>query len=169
MARAGGEQWNWRLIRSRCRTEALRIVRRPHDADEVVQEALARAWRSRHACRTPEAPLPWCLQITRNEALRLIDRRGRVPASQPIEPAAEFIDERATSRIDLMLDRVAVEGVLTALTAPERALVSLRYEHDCSHPEIARALEIPETTARVRLHRLHNRLRVLLTQEGYLD
>ena len=75
------EHWDWTLIRTRCRAEALRILRRPHDADDAVQEALARAWRSRHACRNPEAPIPWCLQITRNEAIRIIGR-GRPRAAE---------------------------------------------------------------------------------------
>lgn len=169
MPQAGGEQWNWPLIRSRCRAEALRIVRRHHDAEEVVQEAMTRAWRSRHACRTPEAPLPWCLQITRNEAIRLIGNRRRVPASEPFGPSTDLKDDKAQARIDRLIERIALERILAALTAPEQALMRLRYEQDCSHPEIAAALGIPESTARVRLHRLHNRIRLLLDAEGYLN
>ena len=51
------------------------------DAEEAVQEALVRAWLRRDACRSPEAPLPWLLEITRNEARRVLGRRRGAAAS----------------------------------------------------------------------------------------
>src|SRR5437588_1822924 len=88
------DHWDWPLIRKRCADEALRILRRRQDAEEAVQEALARAWRSRASCRTPETPLPWCLQITRNEAFRAISRRRTQPDQEPIHEA-RLADARA--------------------------------------------------------------------------
>jgi DNA-directed RNA polymerase specialized sigma24 family protein len=41
-------------------------------------------------------------------------------------------------------------------------MIALRYGYDCSNAEIAETLDIPEATARVRLHRLHKRLRAVL-------
>jgi RNA polymerase sigma-70 factor, ECF subfamily len=153
--------WDWLLIRRRCQAEALRILRRPHDADEAVQEALTRAWRSRHACRCPEAPLPWCLQITRNEAVRLIGRRRSAHAeSLPEESPLE--DHVAGQESHRSLVRIDVHRALQRLTPHERLLIALRYVDDCSHSEIAARLEIPEATARVRLHRVHKRLEALL-------
>src|SRR2546426_682468 len=86
-----GMNGDWASVRQRCVAEAARIVRRAEDAEEVAQEALARAWRSRASCRTPENPLPWCLQITRNEAFRLLARqRGEpLPESLPGDDALE--------------------------------------------------------------------------------
>lgn len=152
--------WDWPLISTRCRAEAMRILRRPHDADEAVQEALTRAWRSRDACRCPEAPLPWCLQITRNEAVRLIGRR-RAVATDGLEGAA-LEDHNAGQEGQRSLVRIDVHRALEHLTPHERLLIALRYVHDCSHSEIAARLEIPEATARVRLHRVHKRLAALL-------
>jgi RNA polymerase sigma-70 factor, ECF subfamily len=156
------EKWDWPLIRKRCAAEALRILRRPYDAEEVVQEALVRAWRSRHACRTPEAPLPWCLQITRNEAFRMIGRRGHHMSSGPLEEGEGVEDQRAKRDRSRILVRVDVDRALQRLTPHERLLISLRYAHDFSHSEIAEELSIPEATARVRLHRAHKRLEALL-------
>ena len=155
------DHWDWPLIRKRCAAEALRILRRQHDAEEAVQEALARAWRSRANCRTPEAPLPWCLQITRNEALRTISRRRAQPDQEPIDieglgnARTEQDQRRALMRID-------VNRALRSLTTHERRLIALRYVHDYSHAEIAAKLDIPEVTARVRLHRVHKRLASML-------
>jgi RNA polymerase sigma-70 factor (ECF subfamily) len=159
-----GEHWDWLQIRKRCGAEALRLLRQPHDAEEVVQEALARAWRSRSSCRTPEAPLPWCLQITRNEALRLIGRRRGRPRMESLEDDCPVDDHPARAEVDKTLVRVDVGRALKSLTPDERLLIALRYEQDCSHVEIATKLSIPEATARVRLHRAHQRLRPLLLE-----
>ena len=156
------EHWDWSLIRRRCAREAVRMLRRHHDAEEVVQEALMRAWRNRGSCRTPDTPLPWCLQITRNEALRLIGRQRSLGTLEPLEPGVDLEDHGARGEGDRALERVDVDRALQELTPHERLLIALRYTHDCSHPEIAARLEIPEVTARVRLHRAHKRLKTLL-------
>ncbi len=156
------EHWDWSLIRSRCRAEALRILRRPQDAEDAVQEALARAWRSRHACRNPEAPIPWCLQITRNEAIRLIGRARPREGDQPLDDDGHVEDAGAGQERVRVLLRVDVRRALENLPPHERQLIALRYLHDCSHSEIAEMLKIPEATARVRLHRVHKRLEPLL-------
>jgi len=156
------EHWDWSLIRKRCAREATRMVHRHDDAEEVVQEALARAWRSRGSCRTPDAPLPWCLQITRNEALRLIGRQRSTGTVELLEPEIDLEDHGARGEADQAVDRIDVTRALRGLTPHERLLIALRYEHDCSHPEIAAKLEIPEATARVRLHRARQRLKTML-------
>lgn len=161
MSQDPDEDWDWSLIRKRCTAEALRMLRGHHDAEEVAQEALARAWRGRRACRTPERPLPWCLQITRNEALRLIGRRAAVTLHS-LEPDSELEDQRTEGERDRILAQVDVRRALQTLTPHERLLIALRYEHDRSHSEIAATLQIPESTARVHLHRAHKRLKPLL-------
>lgn len=156
------DQWDWSLIRHRCRVEAVRILRGHHDAEEVVQEALARAWRGRGSCRTPEAPLPWCLQITRNEAFRLISRRRDGATLEPLDAGSDLADEHGRHEPDRAVIRLDVARALKGLSDHERLLILLRYERGCSHPEIAAALDIPVATARVRLHRAQKRLRSLL-------
>jgi RNA polymerase sigma factor (sigma-70 family) len=156
------DRWDWALLRQRCVAEATRILRRHHDAEEVAQEAVARAWRSRGSCQTPEAPLAWCLQITRNEAFRLISRQARRGTLEPLDSGDDVSDEDALRAPERALIRLDVDQALRKLTPHERLLIALRYQEGCSHPQIARRLEIPEATARVRLHRAHKRLKVLL-------
>jgi len=141
------------------------LRRQHHDAEEVVQEALIRAWRSKGSCRTPDAPLPWCLQITRNEALRLLARQ-RSSQAEPLEPHVDFEDPRGHREDERTVERVDVDRALRHLTAHEQLLIDLRYRHDWSHPEIAERLAIPESTARVHLHRAHKHLRAVL-EGGY--
>lgn len=127
-----------------------------------MQEALARAWRSRHACRSPDAPIPSCLQITRNEALRLIGRARPTAALEPLEDDDRVEDASARQERLRVLLRVDLHRALENLPPHERQLIALRYLHDYSHSEIAEMLKIPEATARVRLYRAHKRLEALL-------
>jgi RNA polymerase sigma-70 factor, ECF subfamily len=161
MLESSAEHWDWMLIRMRCSAEARRIVWRRDDAEDVVQEALARAWRSRRSCRTPDAPLPWCLQITRNEAFRLLGQQ-KTARVEPLEIDRELRDDQASADRDRALLRLDVGRALQGLSRADRMLIGLRYESGSSHSEIAAELEIPEATARVRLHRAQRRLRSVL-------
>jgi RNA polymerase sigma-70 factor (ECF subfamily) len=167
MSDLAAERWDWSLIRKRCTVEAHRILRGRQDAEEVVQEALARAWRSRRSCRTPDSPLPWCLQITRNEALRLLGQRKR-GSTDPLPDDMELEDQHARRDHERAVARIDVNRALRQLSFEERELIALRYSHDYSHPQIAARLKIPEATARVRLHRAQKRLRSLLEDRGKL-
>jgi RNA polymerase sigma-70 factor (ECF subfamily) len=156
------EHWDWSIIGAKCRAEALRILCEPHDAEDAAQEAVTRAWRSRHSCRNPEEPLPWCVQIARNEAFRLIAHRRGLGTSVALQDIEVLEDARgAQEPMDAEL-RVDIVRALRALTPHERLLTALRYEHDWSHADIAARFGIPEATARVRLHRAQKRLRTLL-------
>ncbi|MGO9973026.1 MAG: RNA polymerase sigma factor [Solirubrobacteraceae bacterium] len=158
------EHWDWLVIRKRSVSEATRILRDGDDAEEVAQEALARAWRSRRACRTPEAPLAWCLQITRNEALRLIAQRRGHAAGVLLEDEDAITDPLAQCATQDVQIKVDVARALKELDPDERLLITLRYELDWSHKEIAQHLQITESTTRVRLHRAHKRLSTALAE-----
>ena len=119
-----------------------------------------RAWRKRANCRDPSAPLPWLLQITRNESMRLAARRSRRQASEipDAEPEAVPLASVETP-LDRTLTTVATEQALSILGEDERRLLRLRYEEDLTQGQVAAALGVPEGTVKVRLHRVRARLR----------
>jgi RNA polymerase sigma-70 factor (ECF subfamily) len=149
------EDWDWNRLRKQCEHEARRLLSDAHDAEDAVQEAMTRAWRRRDRCRSPEAPLPWLLQITRNEAFRLLAKR-RPLAETGVHP----LDEPGVDHeIDQLVLRVDVRRALARLPSRDRALANLRYGEDLAQPRIAAILDIPEGTIKVRLHRLREKLR----------
>jgi RNA polymerase sigma-70 factor (ECF subfamily) len=147
---------------------AVREVRRfllsAHDVDEVVQEALMRAWRRRGSCRNEDRG-PWMRQIARNEALRMLDRRRRRSEFELLDDETllgGMPDDSAVQQQEGMLLRMVVEHALGRLSVADRQLLALRYERDLTQPEVARMLGIPEGTVKIRLHRLRGRLRKAL-------
>jgi RNA polymerase sigma-70 factor, ECF subfamily len=163
----GPEHWDWDRLRKQCEREARRVLADAHDAEDAVQEAMARAWRRRDRCRSPDAPLPWLLQITRNEALRLLAKRRPTAAICP--GRADPSDEAgADHEIDQLVLKVDVRRALARLPSRDRALAGLRYGEDLAQNRIAALLDTPEGTIKVQLHRLRERLRGELggTREG---
>ncbi|HEV2061487.1 MAG TPA: sigma-70 family RNA polymerase sigma factor [Solirubrobacteraceae bacterium] len=156
--------WDWPDARERCLREARRYTRSAAEAEDIVQEALLRAWRTRTKLRNTSYPLPWLLQITRNEALRSLSRSGRerersvLVAAPEAEPAADEWTEAAATRMD-------VDAALRQLPEDDRAIVNLRYRDELTHSTIAELMNMPVGTCKVRLHRLRKRLRVLLAEE----
>lgn len=152
--------WDWKAARIRCLREAQRMLRDPLAAEDAVQEALLRAWRQRESCQRPEAPEGWMVQITRNEALRLIDRdqlraQRELPSSHRAEPAQPPGEPESEGR----LERLDLRRALAGMSTDERTLLALRYGCDLSQPDIAEALDVPEGTVKVRLHRARKRVR----------
>ena len=150
------------MARARCLREARRILRCPALAEDAVQEAFLRAWRNFDSCRAPDSPLPWLLQITRNEALRIVRQNGKhgVEDEIVVELAIEDPDLADTA------ERIDLARVLDGLPDDDRRLLELRYMDDLTQPGVAAALGIPEGTVKVRLHRLRSRLRVALEEQA---
>jgi RNA polymerase sigma-70 factor, ECF subfamily len=145
--------WDWGGLRTRCYREAVRVLPRA-DAEEAVQEALVRAWLRRDACRSPEAPLPWLLEITRNEARRVLGRQARLGSVELPHPVRSEDDALAGAAV-----RLTVEQALRTLAERDRRVLHLRYAEDLTQVEVARRLGLPEGTVKVRLHRARRRLR----------
>jgi RNA polymerase sigma-70 factor, ECF subfamily len=148
--------WDWADARRRCLREARRHGLSASEAEDVVQEALLRAWRHSERHGGPETPVAWVLTITRNEAMR---RHERDPRRREVGWDEAGGDPAAAGGIEEIPARVDVRRAVSSLPADDRRLLYLRYAEDLTQPEVARAMRMPEGTAKVRLHRLRNLLR----------
>jgi RNA polymerase sigma-70 factor (ECF subfamily) len=129
---------------------ALRLSRNPHDAEDLVQETLLRAYRgfSGYTAGTNiRAWLHTILQRVRTDAFR---KRGRSPQTTELPDEGPAVpppqDALASGGEDL-------ERALRALPEPFRTTVVLRDVEDFSYQEIARMLDVPIGTVMSRLHR----------------
>jgi RNA polymerase sigma factor (sigma-70 family) len=115
-------------------------------AEDVRQEAFARAWRSLPPELDAERQRAWLRRTAGNLAIDELRRRGRRPAIS-FETAGEAVGASAAAEPD------AAQEALARLTTAERFLLLLRFQGGFSHLEVARLLGISEEAARKRTAR----------------
>jgi RNA polymerase sigma-70 factor (ECF subfamily) len=137
------------------------LVRNPHDAEDIVQEACLRALRFFEGYREQNARA-WLLRIVRNTAYSYLEK------NRPAELAEEF-DETlhvpATDRPDAeesllkMAESHMLQEALEVLPVRFREALILRELEGCSYKEIAEVMEIPLGTVMSSLARARTQLR----------
>lgn len=141
---------------------ALRITGDPEDARDVVQEAYLRAYRHIRRFRGDARFSTWLHRIVANCAATHLGIRRR-HGHDELPPADAVRDERVDHDPALRADasglRDEVEAAIRALPPRLRAVVVLRDVHHLPHVDIAEALGISVTAAKVRLHRARRRVR----------
>jgi RNA polymerase sigma-70 factor (ECF subfamily) len=147
---------------------AMRLVADRELAADISQEAFIRAWRALPNFRGEAAFSTWLHRITVNVAWTLKKRKTRHSA-QPLEESPEIADHRvatdpehAGENIEL---RATLSKALNDLNPAQRSVVVLKDIYGWSHSEVAEALGITVTAAKVRLHRAHLQLRDRLRED----
>jgi RNA polymerase sigma-70 factor, ECF subfamily len=124
------------------------------DAEDALQEVLARAWRYRASFEEQRALGPWL----RSTALRVVlDRRAardRSPRAIELDPA----EVPARERVDAEAQREQVERMLVSLSPIEREVLLRFHQRQESVAEIARAVALPEGTVKSHLSRARHKL-----------
>jgi RNA polymerase sigma-70 factor, ECF subfamily len=116
------------------------ILQNREEAEDVVQDTLVKAWKTRWRVRDPEKFPAWLSTIARHRARDVARRRRSVPfpseADEPIDPAGA---EAAT----LLREQEMSDEVRNALaTLPElhRTALTLRYFETMDYATIERTL-----------------------------
>lgn len=149
-------------------TLALRLTSDRELAADVAQEALVRAWRALPGFRGDARFSTWLHRITVNTAWSQ-RARARRHRHEPIDEIRVDLRDRATTpeqwgeAADL---RPRLLAALRDLPMGTRTVVVLKDVRGWSHAEIAEALDITVTAAKVRLHRGRRRLREQLFSDA---
>lgn len=133
------------------------------EAEDVVQEAFARAVTHRRSFEMLDNPEAW-LRVTSVNLLRSRHRR-RVLADRVRLQAVE--SRRPRHPPDLTEDRIALLAALRRLPAGQREAIALHYLADLPVAEVARTLEVPVGTIKARLSRGRAALATLLTDRDH--
>jgi RNA polymerase sigma-70 factor, ECF subfamily len=143
---------------------ARRLVR--DGAEDLVQEALLRAYRSYGTLREDTAAGPWLKSILVNVFRDQLRRQARSPAELPVDQVEDFSLYRTLIEQDPLpysdtlhhdylhaFAKEDVREVLLRLPELYRAPLVLRYMDGFATKEIARLLDVPLGTVLARLHR----------------
>jgi RNA polymerase sigma-70 factor (ECF subfamily) len=155
---------------------ARRFVSTREEAEDLVQDTYARAFRSWQSY-TPGTNLrAWLLRILTNLNVDRGRRQQRRPDEMPLEEndyylankVAEAGGEQALDQ-DRVVERLSQDGIVNALSAlPDdfRDVVVLVDIGDFSYADAAQILDIPMGTVMSRLHRGRRLLKARLAEEA---
>jgi RNA polymerase sigma-70 factor, ECF subfamily len=155
-----------RFVGRRCRDEG--------EAEDIVQEALIRAWRYRGSLLDASRLRPWLLRIALNvfrdhvrrekrlprvdvepELFDRLEGREDVPGEPRVEPQVEL--EGAFVGRPRVLDHLV--DAREAMRDHDRSLLHSYYDAGRTCSETAQVCEIPVSLVKVRLYRARHRLK----------
>lgn len=123
---------------------ALRIVRRPEVAADVLQESFLQIWKNAGSY-VPErgAAAAWLTGIVRFRALDAVRRHGREVLSDDPALGDAAVEPDVVAEIDARADAAALRRCLALLDDTQRRCVMLAFVDGFSHSEIAARLQAP--------------------------
>ena len=158
---------------------AYRIVGERADAEEVVLEAFAQAWRDAPRFEAARGSVAgWLTMIARSRALDLVRARSRrdrittaAASARPDAPLAMGeVRPDPSAGMDHSERRREVRQALEALSAPQRQAIELAYYEGLSQSEIAERLQEPlgtiKTRIRLGMQKLRDALRPFYFEPG---
>ena len=137
---------------------ALSILRKPHLAEEVLQETMMAVWKGAESFKGRSKVMTWILGITRNQAhniLRMESKGQRLPAT---DSTARTHDPTQSLHVDL-----CVQDALETLSPMHREVMHLVFYENLTVRETAVLLGIPAGTVKSRMHHARQTLAKELT------
>jgi RNA polymerase sigma-70 factor (ECF subfamily) len=133
---------------------ARRILRNDGDAEEVVQDVFAQAWRTAKSFDVSRASVGgWLLMMTRTRAIdRLRARQSRPDLTGA--PVADVLPSGEALPVEQILSAEQaslIRGALGELPGPQREALELAYYEGLTHAEIAARLTEPLGTVKTRI------------------
>ena len=163
---------------------ARRLTRNDADAEDLVAETVARAWRALDTLESEQAFRAWIFRILNNTFISNLRSAGARPQLDPLECGEAQEDEADFSVFEQMhqpfllwfsnpeqefLDKLLREDLdraLAALPDCHRVVVVMSDLQEFSYAEIAETLAIPIGTVRSRLARARGALQKALWQQA---
>ena len=135
---------------------ALRVVRQPFLAEEIVQDAFLALWRNPTAFDPARGSFrAWLLSLVHHRAVDLVRReesqrrRAEAVGAEPDTPAPDPADQVA-ERLDLQREGTMVRSALDVLPSEQRTVIELMYFEGLSQSTIAQRLSLPLGTVKSR-------------------
>lgn len=152
---------------------ALKIVRDPEEAEDVVHDAFAAIVERAHQYRSDRGTVAaWLLTTVRNLSLdraRRKTRRAQITEAEirpDLETLNPFVDDPERS-LGLERERAAVRAALEVLPQAQRETLIIAFFEGLSYPEMAERDGVPLGTIKSRAARAMRALRSCLGDHGW--
>ena len=156
---------------------ARRLVGSREEAEDLVQDAYARAFRSWRSFRPGTNLRAWLFRILTNLNIDRGRREQRAPDTQPMEEGDYYLYNRleengGATGVDEVVERLSQDSIVQALSAVPhdfRDVIVLVDIGDFSYQDAAQILDIPVGTVMSRLHRGRRILKQALAESAVGD
>ena len=143
------------------------LLRNEQDAQDIVQEAYLRAFKSFSGFHGSNGRA-WLLTIVRNTAYTLLKRNRAVDLTTTFDEEIHVSDRESVSPAAILEhaeDAELMKNAMNQLPAEFREILTLRHQEELSYQEIGEILEIPVGTVMSRLARARAKLREYLASQ----
>jgi RNA polymerase sigma-70 factor, ECF subfamily len=137
------------------------LLRNEQDAEDVVQEAYLRAFKSFDGFRGSNGRA-WLLTIVRNTYYTFLKKNRAVDLTTPFADEIHAIGHESASPATILEhaeDAELIRKAMDALPAESREILALRHQEGLSYQEIADIAQIPPGTVMSRLARARVKLK----------
>jgi RNA polymerase sigma-70 factor (ECF subfamily) len=140
------------------------LTRNEHDAEDLVQEAYLRAFRSIDTFEGQDGKA-WLLAVVRNTCFTWLKKKGERPAVEFDERMHSGADESPDAESMLLTEAAlgSLNGCLEALPVEFREAIILRELEELSYKEISDIARVPVGTVMSRIARGRRRLQQCLS------
>jgi RNA polymerase sigma factor (sigma-70 family) len=164
----------WQKYSSRIYSLIYNMTSNHEDANDLLLEVFAKAYRSINGFRGRSSFYTWIHEIAVNMTINFVKKRGRRfqmsldDLDSNVRNDKEFIDLTATNtptrEVDLSELQQRLNEAMMKLSLEHRTVVTMFDIQGMPHAEIARILGVPEATVRSRLFYAHRQLQNYLEE-----
>jgi RNA polymerase sigma-70 factor (ECF subfamily) len=149
--------------RDRYARYAFHMLGNREDAEEALQDAFTRAYRSLSRCEEPDRFGAWLFRILVNRCRTLGARRGRRARTFVVDEGA-ILDAAEEHPADRAAWREEIDRALQQLRAEQREAFLLKYVEDMGYDEMSQLTGVGVSALKMRVMRACDRLRELLSE-----
>jgi RNA polymerase sigma-70 factor (ECF subfamily) len=158
-----GDVERYRLLVERYRAEfgryAVAAVGDRDVAQDAMQEAFIRAFRSLGSCRDPDRFGAWFFRILTNQCRNAVARRRETAGLDAVDPPG---GERADAALERQELGARLEAALARLTPEQREAFVMKHVDGRSYEEMAKLLGVGADALKMRVHRARDALRAMM-------
>jgi RNA polymerase sigma-70 factor (ECF subfamily) len=166
----GLEDFNNRLhpLKSKLYRFALKFVRDRHEAEDVVQEVMAKAWLHRNRLGELVNFEAWCMKVARNQSLDRLKSVHYKTSIGTLNPDTESHNKTPYQHAELADRMRTVRNLIDSLPEKQREVIHLRDVEGFSYQEVADIVGMDVNLVKVTLFRARTTIKTkLLNAEAY--